>query len=73
MDATPDTTVMDIHKANCHHGHIQCHKQGPFYLSGLWQPLRSYETMAVLGINGIHHFMLPPRLLGGAKGGISTP
>ncbi|KAJ7833458.1 hypothetical protein B0H14DRAFT_2591487 [Mycena olivaceomarginata] len=44
----------------------------PTYLMGLWHPLRASETMASLGIRGLCHFTMLPRLRGGAPGSMSV-
>ncbi|KAJ7848269.1 hypothetical protein B0H14DRAFT_2583118 [Mycena olivaceomarginata] len=44
----------------------------PIYLMGLWRPLRASETMASLGIRGLCHFTMLPRLRGGAPGSMSV-
>ncbi|KAF7371954.1 Transposase-like protein [Mycena venus] len=49
----------DIGTALCHYGHKACCEQGPVYLSGLWRPLGSHETMSNLGIDGLRPFMTP--------------
>ncbi|KAJ6613064.1 hypothetical protein B0H10DRAFT_1951737 [Mycena sp. CBHHK59/15] len=66
---TPSTTVQDIREAVCERGFPLCHSQGPIYLMGLWRPLRTGETMSALGICGLRHFIMPPRLRGGAGDG----
>ncbi|KAJ7502110.1 hypothetical protein B0H11DRAFT_1907603 [Mycena galericulata] len=58
----------NIREALCHRGYAMCSSQGPMYLFGLWRPLRSSETMSELGVRGPRHFVMPARLLGGAKG-----
>ncbi|KAJ7762079.1 hypothetical protein B0H14DRAFT_2633974 [Mycena olivaceomarginata] len=68
----PTTTVMDIREAVCHHSYNQCHTQGPIYLMGRWRPLRAHENMSDLGVFGLRHFIMPPRLLGGAPGNLSV-
>ncbi|KAJ6591396.1 hypothetical protein B0H10DRAFT_2233267 [Mycena sp. CBHHK59/15] len=72
LAVTPATTVQDIREAVCRRGFSPCHSQGPIYLMGLWRPLRAGETMAALGIRGLRHFIMPPRLRGGATGSMSV-
>ncbi|KAJ7798905.1 hypothetical protein B0H14DRAFT_2617540 [Mycena olivaceomarginata] len=50
------TTVSDIR-----------HAPGTGLSQGLWRPLRPHETMSNLGVSGLRHFIIPPRLLGGAR------
>ncbi|KAJ6587280.1 hypothetical protein B0H10DRAFT_2094041 [Mycena sp. CBHHK59/15] len=66
LAVTPSTTVQDICEAVCERGFSLCHSQGPIYLMGLWRLLRAGETMSALGICGLRHFIMPPRLRGGA-------
>ncbi|KAJ7859883.1 hypothetical protein B0H13DRAFT_1901288 [Mycena leptocephala] len=65
---TPTTTVLDMREGICHRGYAACHSQGPaaMYLSGLWRPLCSSETMSGLGLRGLRHFSIPPRVWGAA-------
>ncbi|KAJ7508131.1 hypothetical protein B0H11DRAFT_2308330 [Mycena galericulata] len=65
------TIALNIREALCHRGYAMCSGQGPMYLFGLWCPLRSSETMSELGIRGNRHFVMPARLLSGAK--VSQP
>ncbi|KAJ7467613.1 hypothetical protein FB451DRAFT_395024 [Mycena latifolia] len=67
LTVTPMTTVLDIRHAICRRGHAPC-TRGPIYLMGLRRPLRTFETMADLGVGALNHFFMPPRLLGGARG-----
>ncbi|KAJ6615279.1 hypothetical protein B0H10DRAFT_2041508 [Mycena sp. CBHHK59/15] len=64
LAVTPSTTVQDICEAVC--------ERGPIYLMGLWRLLRAGETMSALGICGLRHFIMPPRLRGGAGGSMSV-
>ncbi|KAJ6565702.1 hypothetical protein B0H10DRAFT_1965559 [Mycena sp. CBHHK59/15] len=66
LTVTPTTTISDMRDALCHHGHAHCRHQGPVYLMGLLCPLRPDETMSDLGVQGLRHFIMPPRMLGGA-------
>ncbi|KAJ6543472.1 hypothetical protein B0H10DRAFT_2135175, partial [Mycena sp. CBHHK59/15] len=68
LAVTPTTTVWELREAICHQGYKSCLKQGPVYLMGLWRPLRATETMSDLGVHGICHFIMLPRLLGGSPG-----
>ncbi|KAJ6617932.1 hypothetical protein B0H10DRAFT_2189745 [Mycena sp. CBHHK59/15] len=65
LAVTPATSISDIREVICHRGYIPCSDQGPIYVSGLWRPLRSSETMSSLGVMSLRHFSMPPRLLGG--------
>ncbi|KAJ7604858.1 hypothetical protein B0H17DRAFT_1189671 [Mycena rosella] len=67
LAVTPMTTVSDIREALCHERHASCDSQGPIYLLGRRLPLIGSETMSDLGVHGLRHFIMPPRLLGGAN------
>ncbi|KAJ7280120.1 hypothetical protein C8J57DRAFT_1567271 [Mycena rebaudengoi] len=71
ITVTPITTVWDLREAICHRGYTACRDQGPIYLLGLWRPLRIWETMAELGVDRTRHFILPPRLRGGADADVN--
>ncbi|KAJ6486536.1 hypothetical protein C8R47DRAFT_1196660 [Mycena vitilis] len=71
LAVTPTTTVQDIRDAVCER-RSPSHGEGPIYLMGMWRPLFASETMASLGICGLHHFLIPPRLRGGAPGSMSV-
>ncbi|KAJ7714914.1 hypothetical protein B0H16DRAFT_1617240 [Mycena metata] len=66
LAVTPTTSISDIREVICHRGYVPCSDQGPIYVSGLWRPLDSLETMSGLGVKSLRHFSMPPRLLGGA-------
>ncbi|KAK6984038.1 ribonuclease H-like domain-containing protein [Favolaschia claudopus] len=66
LTVTPSTTISDIREAICHRGYAPCHSRGPMYLMGRWRPLGESDSMAALGVGNSRHFLLPPRVLGGA-------
>ncbi|KAJ6508410.1 hypothetical protein C8R45DRAFT_922158 [Mycena sanguinolenta] len=66
LTVTSVTTVSDIRHGICHLGHSRCYTQEPIYLLGRWRSLSAHETMSDLGVQGLRHFIMPLRVLGGA-------